>query len=427
MAHCAFRRPDRDLPGTMARLALRLLAIACLVAAVTPSPKTEGGSSTRTEGGPKKKSTTSAQRRAAAEHPHPTVPRSRLHNTATPAPPPLERGERTALAAKESRAAGSAGSKGGSSAAPQKPGKDVAQTGAAGAPVGEEGDLSTSERAALLGGLLLAPAGIGGFLLGCSIGGGSVLLYDKMAKGVQKALSDYKSKHHLNVEGGFRSFESLTQLNEITVKAATEEEAEAFKERLTALLAAKHNRKCFDCTHVEEDAAVWASINLGVFVCERCAGMHRALGTHKSRIKSAYADVWTPEMIEVRASACRVRRAAAPPGSSLAPTRRSPRRARPRSAWSLSATQRRRSCTERSGGRAWRRRRARTWWRRTSATSTPRSSRPRGPCQARRASCTAAPTGAQGRQMPPRRHQRASPSRVRAQRRPAQRARMPPA
>jgi len=43
----------------------------------------------------------------------------------------------------------------------------------------------------------------------------------------------------------------------------------------------------------------WASWNLGVFLCIRCAGIHRNLGVHISRVKSVNLDSWTPEQIEV--------------------------------------------------------------------------------------------------------------------------------
>lgn len=43
----------------------------------------------------------------------------------------------------------------------------------------------------------------------------------------------------------------------------------------------------------------WASWNLGVFICIRCAGIHRNLGVHISRVKSVNLDQWTPEQIQV--------------------------------------------------------------------------------------------------------------------------------
>uniref|UniRef100_A0A8C6SEH5 Arf-GAP domain-containing protein n=1 Tax=Neogobius melanostomus TaxID=47308 RepID=A0A8C6SEH5_9GOBI len=44
----------------------------------------------------------------------------------------------------------------------------------------------------------------------------------------------------------------------------------------------------------------WAAWNLGVFMCIRCAGIHRNLGVHISRVKSVNLDQWTPEQIQVR-------------------------------------------------------------------------------------------------------------------------------
>lgn len=46
----------------------------------------------------------------------------------------------------------------------------------------------------------------------------------------------------------------------------------------------------------------WASWNTGVFICIRCAGIHRNLGVHISRVKSVNLDQWTPEQIQVKTS-----------------------------------------------------------------------------------------------------------------------------
>uniref|UniRef100_A0A2K5YIW9 Small ArfGAP 1 n=1 Tax=Mandrillus leucophaeus TaxID=9568 RepID=A0A2K5YIW9_MANLE len=42
----------------------------------------------------------------------------------------------------------------------------------------------------------------------------------------------------------------------------------------------------------------WASWNIGVFICIRCAGIHRNLGVHISRVKSVNLDQWTAEQIQ---------------------------------------------------------------------------------------------------------------------------------
>jgi stromal membrane-associated protein len=42
----------------------------------------------------------------------------------------------------------------------------------------------------------------------------------------------------------------------------------------------------------------WASWNLGVFVCIRCSGIHRGMGTHISRVKSVDLDSWTDEQMQ---------------------------------------------------------------------------------------------------------------------------------
>ncbi|KAI9137256.1 hypothetical protein BKA69DRAFT_937576 [Paraphysoderma sedebokerense] len=55
------------------------------------------------------------------------------------------------------------------------------------------------------------------------------------------------------------------------------------------------NSLCADCG---AKGPRWASYNLGVFLCIRCGGLHRKLGTHISRVKSITLDSWTPEQME---------------------------------------------------------------------------------------------------------------------------------
>lgn len=39
-------------------------------------------------------------------------------------------------------------------------------------------------------------------------------------------------------------------------------------------------------------------MNLGVFLCIRCSGIHRGLGVHISQVRSINMDKWLPEQIE---------------------------------------------------------------------------------------------------------------------------------
>ena len=43
----------------------------------------------------------------------------------------------------------------------------------------------------------------------------------------------------------------------------------------------------------------WASHNLGIFLCIRCAGIHRNLGVHISKVKSVNLDSWVGEQVAV--------------------------------------------------------------------------------------------------------------------------------
>ncbi|KAJ7171687.1 hypothetical protein C8R43DRAFT_979062 [Mycena crocata] len=68
-----------------------------------------------------------------------------------------------------------------------------------------------------------------------------------------------------------------------------------FTKTLRELVKRPENKLCADC---KRNDPRWASWNLGVFLCIRCSGIHRGMGTHISKVKSVDLDVWTPEQMQ---------------------------------------------------------------------------------------------------------------------------------
>uniref|UniRef100_A0A7S3UIJ3 Arf-GAP domain-containing protein n=1 Tax=Oxyrrhis marina TaxID=2969 RepID=A0A7S3UIJ3_OXYMA len=56
------------------------------------------------------------------------------------------------------------------------------------------------------------------------------------------------------------------------------------------------NELCFDCRRANPD---WTSCAFGIFICENCAGKHRELGTHVTRVRSVRLDEWEPAQLTV--------------------------------------------------------------------------------------------------------------------------------
>ncbi|KYQ93024.1 pleckstrin (PH) domain-containing protein [Tieghemostelium lacteum] len=67
------------------------------------------------------------------------------------------------------------------------------------------------------------------------------------------------------------------------------------KEALNRLLQLPCNRVCADCGASDP---IWASINIGIFICINCSGVHRNLGTHISKVRSVTMDIWDSSVIE---------------------------------------------------------------------------------------------------------------------------------
>ncbi|KAF2810161.1 ArfGap-domain-containing protein [Mytilinidion resinicola] len=55
------------------------------------------------------------------------------------------------------------------------------------------------------------------------------------------------------------------------------------------------NDRCADCAARNPG---WASWSLGIFLCMRCAALHRKLGTHISKVKSLSMDKWDNEQVD---------------------------------------------------------------------------------------------------------------------------------
>ena len=68
------------------------------------------------------------------------------------------------------------------------------------------------------------------------------------------------------------------------------------QQTIKTLLKLEGNKSCADCKRNKHPR--WASWNLGIFICIRCSGIHRGMGTHISRVKSVDLDAWTDEQLQ---------------------------------------------------------------------------------------------------------------------------------
>lgn len=63
----------------------------------------------------------------------------------------------------------------------------------------------------------------------------------------------------------------------------------------TQLLADPRNQRCADC---DAHKPTWASVNVGVFICIQCSGVHRSMGCDVSMVLSTNLDNWTATQLK---------------------------------------------------------------------------------------------------------------------------------
>lgn len=70
--------------------------------------------------------------------------------------------------------------------------------------------------------------------------------------------------------------------------------AKALQDEVEELLCRPENALCADCSAPGPE---WCSVNIGLFVCIECSGVHRRLGAHISKVRSTTLDLLLPEHI----------------------------------------------------------------------------------------------------------------------------------
>jgi hypothetical protein len=87
----------------------------------------------------------------------------------------------------------------------------------------------------------------------------------------------------------------LSGKDHLTDKKAPPKENEGYIKALMKLCKLPDNITCADCS---ARGPRWASVNLGVFLCLQCSGIHRNLGVHVSKVRSISLDSWNKEQTQ---------------------------------------------------------------------------------------------------------------------------------
>lgn len=104
------------------------------------------------------------------------------------------------------------------------------------------------------------------------------------------------------LEGQAHEVKHERTLSRESTKGVSDEDNSRHIIALKSLLERPENGICVDCgLKGMGSRPTWASISLGVFMCLRCAGIHRSLGVHISQVRSCCLDVWAYHQLEFMA------------------------------------------------------------------------------------------------------------------------------
>ena len=113
-----------------------------------------------------------------------------------------------------------------------------------------------------------------------------------------------------------------SKLGKVWDKAQIQAADEASHRRLRKLARLPHNKQCAECG---SSPTCWCSVTLGVFVCMKCAQIHRNLGAHISKVKSCMGTyLWSPDELDAMEAKGNARAAAEFGGAAHMPRPKAP-------------------------------------------------------------------------------------------------------